>query len=75
MLILFDNFKGFTPHAAYDDMELGMKHNGDFERLAVVGDKKWMRWATSFARHLMKAEVHHFKTKELDKAWEWLKEK
>lgn len=74
-LVLFEDFKGFTAHAAYDDMELGLKHRADFEKLAVVGDKKWMRWVVSFARNMIKAEVHHFHTKDLGKAWEWLKSK
>ena len=34
-------FQGWDAGAAWEDLKFDLKHFGDIERLAMVGDKKW----------------------------------
>ena len=36
-------YDGYTPHAMLDDTMLGITHWNDFNRVAVVTDKSWVR--------------------------------
>jgi hypothetical protein len=36
--------------AAWDDLEFGLKHYSDFERIAMVGDRKWEEWMANFCK-------------------------
>ncbi|MCK4846227.1 MAG: STAS/SEC14 domain-containing protein, partial [Deltaproteobacteria bacterium] len=51
-----------------------VKHHGDLERMALVGEKKWEKWMASFTKPFTKAEVRYFDASEVDQAWEWLRE-
>ena len=49
LLAQFEDFHGWDMHAAWDDFRLGMKHYGDFEPIAMVGDRKWQAWLPACA--------------------------
>jgi len=72
--VLFDmeSFEGWELRAAWDDFLLGLKHLGDFERIALVGDRKWEEIGARIADHLIKAEVRFFDVSERDAAWMWI---
>lgn len=72
--VLFElqDCQGWTLRAAWDDLKFGLKHRGDFERCAVVGDKKWQKWLTILSRPFVKAK--YFDKVALDKAWQWVQE-
>jgi hypothetical protein len=73
LLVQFEDFHGWDLHAAWDDMKFGLKHYSDFERIAMVGDRKWEKWMARFCR-FTKAEVRYFDRSEVDAAWKWLEE-
>jgi len=75
LLIEFDDFHGADLTAIKDDFNFGRKHNEDFEKLAVVGDKKWLKWMTLFSKPFLKAEIKYFERPDLQSAWDWLREK
>ncbi|MCK4842911.1 MAG: STAS/SEC14 domain-containing protein [Methylococcales bacterium] len=33
--------EGWEPRAAWNDFKFGLKHNGEFEKIAIFGNKKW----------------------------------
>ena len=74
LFIQFEDFHGWDFHAAWDDLQFNLKHYGDFERIAIVGDRKWEKWMATFFKQFMKAEVRYFDSLETDTAWDWLQE-
>jgi hypothetical protein len=75
LLIQFEHeFLGWDWHAWWDDFKFGLKHGGDFERIAIVGDRTWERWMASFYMPFTQATVKYFDQADLDAAWAWLRE-
>ena len=70
MLVDMTEFKGWKMRAAWDDMVFGLKHRKQFDKLAVVGKKKWEEVATKMMAPLMKGKIKFFKDKA--KALRWL---
>ena len=75
LLIEFDDFHGADMAAFKDDFNFGREHNDDFYKLAVVGDKKWLKWMTLLSKPFIKAEIKYFERPDLQNAWDWLREK
>lgn len=74
MLIQLSEFKGWSASAAWEDAKLGLQHFSDFERLAVVGDKRWEAWMTTLARPFTLADVKFFEPADMEKALTWVTE-
>lgn len=72
LLVDLTAFEGWTAHAAWDDFTFGLRHRRDFERIALVGDKKWEGLAARMARAVMKAEVRRFATRDRQIAWDYI---
>jgi hypothetical protein len=72
LLLELDDFQSWDLEAAWDDFKFGMKHIKDFNRVAIVGDKKWEEWMAKLAKPFMRAEVKYFDGSQLQDAWEWL---
>ena len=70
MLVDMTEFKGWKMRAAWDDMVFGLKHRGDFDKLAVVGKKKWEEVAIKMMQPLVKDKIKFFKNRS--KAIKWL---
>jgi len=75
LLIQFDEgFHGWDWHAWWDDLRFGMKHGAEFERIAIVGDRRWERWIANVYMPFTEATVKYFDRAEIDAAWVWLRE-
>ena len=74
LLAQFEDFHGWDLHAAWDDFKFGLRRFSDFERIAMVGDRKWEQWMASFCKPFTKAAVKYFDASEVDAAWKWLRE-
>jgi len=74
LLAQFEDFHGWDLHAAWDDFRFGMKHYRDFERIAMVGDRKWEAWLAILCGPFTKAKVRYFDVSEIDTAWTWIGE-
>jgi hypothetical protein len=57
-----------------DDLKLGVKHHGDVERLAMIGEKKWQQWMAQFSKPFTAAEVRYFDKTDAPAAHAWLEE-
>jgi hypothetical protein len=74
--VLFDmtHFHGWEPGALWDEIKFDVKHVGEIDRLAVVGDKKWHQGMTSFCKPFIKATVRYFDQADAPEAWQWVGE-
>ena len=71
-LVDASEFDGWELRAAWDDFRLGLKHGNAFEKLAIVGERKWEERMASIADWFMCAKVQYFG--EVDAALSWLHE-
>jgi hypothetical protein len=69
----FEDFHGWDLHAAWDDFKFGVKHYAGFERIALVGDRRWEEWMAAFCKPFTRAEVRYFNADEAEAAWAWLR--
>ena len=74
LFVRFEEFQGWDMHAAWDDFKFGLRHYSDFERIVMVGDRRWEKWLASVCRPFTKAKVKYFDRSEVDAAWKWLRE-
>jgi hypothetical protein len=65
---------GWSIKAAWDDMVFGLRHWNDFERLALVGDKRWQAIAAKAMDALSKGEVRCFPAAAAGEARAWIEE-
>ncbi len=73
LLIELDDFHGADLAAIKDDFTFGMKHAGSFEKVAIVGEKKWHKWMTLLSSPFLKSDVKYFDRNALQGAWDWLR--
>ena len=60
LYIQLEDFHGRHLHATWDDLKFGLKHYSDFERIAMVGDRRWEKWMTTVCKPFTKAKVMYF---------------
>ena len=70
LLVDMRGFKGWELLAAWDDMKFGVKYRNAFDKMAIVGNKKWEEDSVAMMSHLMKGKSKYFKDR--DKALAWL---
>lgn len=64
---------GMEIEAFWEDFKFGIRHLGDFKRMAIVGDQSWLEWLTKVFNPLVKTEVKYFPPQEMKDAWTWVK--
>jgi len=74
VVFLAENFSGWEIGAAWDDARFGIQHRNDFEKMAVVGGSKWVKWATKISSCFMDGQVSVYDTSDLQGAVAWAKE-
>jgi hypothetical protein len=72
VLFRMRDFHGWEPVAFWDEVKFDLKHFGDIERLAMVGDKQWEKFLGVFGRPFTAAEVRYFDESALPAARVWL---
>ncbi len=72
--VLFDmtGFRGWDAGALWEDTKFGIKHFGDIERLAMVGEKKWQHGMATFFKPFTKATTRYFDHADATSARTWL---
>ncbi|WP_024297733.1 STAS/SEC14 domain-containing protein [Methylomicrobium lacus] len=71
---LAENFTGWELGAAWDDAVFGIQHRHDFEKVAVVSDKKWMEWATKIGSYFIDGQIATCTPAEFEDAVTWTKQ-
>jgi universal stress protein A len=74
VLLELADFHGWDLDAARDDFRFGMRHQDDFERIAIVGRGALQHWMALMAKPFTSAGVRFFKQDQLGEAWDWLRE-
>lgn len=70
----FDDFHGWDMRAAWDDIKFGLRHYSDFERIAMIGDRKWESWLATLCKPFTRAKVKYFDRSQTNAAWSWIEE-
>lgn len=72
ILVDMTGLHGWTGAALWEDIKFDMKHFNDIERVAIVGDKKWVQWMATFSKPFTMATIRYFDLAISDKARDWL---
>jgi hypothetical protein len=72
--LLFDmhNFHGWDTAAVWEDIKFGSQNFNHFERIAMIGEKKWERAMAVFCKPFTTGKVKYFDRAEKEQAKEWL---
>lgn len=73
LMIELDQFEGAELAALKDDMTFGLASQDKFEKIAIVGDKLWERWAVALGKPFLDADIQYFDRREAHEAWDWLR--
>ncbi len=74
LFVHLKDFHGEDLHALWDDLKFGLKHYSDFDRIAMVGERKWQKWLVQVSKPFTKAKIRYFDTSQVEDAWAWLRE-
>jgi hypothetical protein len=74
LLLQMESLEGLEWQALWDDARFGREYGHSIQKLAIVGDQRWSDWLAKAARPFYARQSRHFSEKELDTAWEWLRE-
>jgi len=72
VLIDGTELQGWELRAAWDDFRLGLKHNNEFTKIAIYGNKNWQEIVAKIGAWFMSGEVRYFES--CDDALAWLSE-
>lgn len=74
LYVIGDKYEGLSPVAMFDDAKVGLKHLGDWEKIAVVTNTDWISNAVKVFGEMFKAEVKTFSIAEKETAIKWIME-
>ena len=74
LLIELHDINGFSLGAMWEDLKFDLKHFGEIEKLAVVGEKQWHIWMTEICKPFVAGEVRFFSRSHGEEARVWLLE-
>ena len=64
---------GWEMRAAWDDFKLGIKHGKEFEKIAILGNKRWQEFATKISSWFISGESKYFENEKA--AFNWLEDR
>ncbi|OQX73403.1 MAG: hypothetical protein B6D59_05780 [Campylobacteraceae bacterium 4484_4] len=62
-------FKGWDIHGAWDDLKFGLKHNREFEKIAVVGNSWLEKAGINLSKIFMHGQMRYFEDPKEAKEW------
>jgi hypothetical protein len=68
-----NKFEGVEIEAFWQEFKFNIRHLGDFKRMAIVGDQRWLEWLTKVFIPFVKTDVKYFPPQEIQDAWKWVK--
>ena len=75
MLLLVNDFKGKDLKGDIEFFRFCMKNWRKFNRVAIVGNKKWKELLTKVDNLTGPWHEKYFNSDQLDEAWQWVEEK
>jgi len=70
VLIDGTELEGWELRAAWDDFKFGLKHNNEFEKIAIYGNKNWQEITAKVGAWFISGEIKYFDN--CDDAINWL---
>lgn len=70
VLIDATELKGWELRAAWDDFKLGLKHNNEFKKIAILGNKQWQEVMVKVGGWFVSGDVKYFEDKAT--AYHWI---
>lgn len=68
-----NNFSGMSLGALIKDLRFSLQHLQDFEKEAIISDRKWLEGLAALGNTLFSGiEVKHFTPDQKDRALEWV---
>ncbi|AGA80642.1 MULTISPECIES: SpoIIAA family protein [Echinicola] len=67
-----ENFTGWSIEGLWADAKMDLSHAKDYEKIAMVGEKKWQDWITQFMKPFTNAEIRYFDRNEKESARQWI---
>tara|TARA_R110000744_G_scaffold85567_1_gene167218 strand:- start:57 stop:443 length:387 start_codon:yes stop_codon:yes gene_type:complete len=71
VLIDGTELEGWELRAAWDDLKLGLKHNNEFNKIAIYGNKNWQEITAKVGSWFISGEIKYFEN--ITDAMQWLK--
>ena len=72
LLVEMHDFHGWTAGALWEHIKFDVKHFGDIERLAIVGEPKWEKGMAAFCKPFTAATIRYFDHLKADEARAWV---
>ncbi|RXJ87039.1 STAS/SEC14 domain-containing protein [Arcobacter sp. CECT 8985] len=69
-LIDCSEFEGWEIQAAWDDFKLAFKHGNEFEKVAIINNKKWLEVSSKIVSWFIQGEIENFDNEQ--EAFNWL---
>ena len=68
-LVDITELERWTVHAAWDDLKFGLKHQHQFQKIAIIGNQNWQQMLSKVSDWLVKGDVHYFENKQQASNW------
>jgi hypothetical protein len=72
VILRLEDFQGWDLAALWRGFEFDLAHDGDFGRVAILGETGAEKWGVALAAPFARAEVRYFPIEREDEAWAWL---
>jgi hypothetical protein len=69
-----NNFDGWTVKAMWKDAKFDIKHRNEFEKIAIVGNKKWHELMSDILKPFTDAEIKYYGSENKEAAKQWIKD-
>jgi hypothetical protein len=73
LLIEFEGFPHMEPEALLEKLRFIRDHSGGIDRMAVVGNRGWIKAWVKIGGLFTRREVEYFERSDRQSAWEWLR--
>jgi hypothetical protein len=71
VLVDLSDLESLTAGAVWEDLKFDSRHLTDFERVAMVGGKRWQKNISRLVRPFTTAKVRYFDRQAMDVARQW----
>uniref|UniRef100_Q31FZ2 STAS/SEC14 domain-containing protein n=1 Tax=Hydrogenovibrio crunogenus (strain DSM 25203 / XCL-2) TaxID=317025 RepID=Q31FZ2_HYDCU len=71
-LVDLTEMEGWELRAAWDDFKMGLSYGGEFEKIAIIGHKKWQDFIAKVGSWFISGNIKRFESEE--EAINWLSE-
>lgn len=74
VLAIMHDVDGSSFRGAVQGMKFDAKRWSQFQKFAVVTDKKWIQTVAAIGNYLPSIEAKQFDKDQIEQAWQWIKE-